>query len=136
MRWAVPIAILVAAVGCGAGQSAPAAAPETDLAISFWDQGRERGTPKRWTLRCDPAAGTLPRRATACSKLARLAKPFAPTPKGMACTDIYGGPQQAVITGTFEGRRIWVQLSARNGCEIARWNRLKFLVGGASPGAA
>lgn len=134
MRGALLIAVLVAAVGCGAGQSASTAAPETDLRISFWDQGRETGAPKRWTLRCDPASGTLPRRATACSRLDRLTKPFAPIPKDMACTDIYGGPQQAVITGTHEGRRIWVALSARNGCEIARWNRLKFLVGGASPG--
>ena len=133
------VAVLTATVGCGAGQSAPGSPAQTaatDLQITLWQQGREeRGAPKRWTLRCDPNAGTLPKRVSACAKLEKLARPFAPPRKDLACTDIYGGPQQAVIAGRHDGKRIWIALSARNGCEIARWNRLKFLVGGMSAGA-
>ena len=136
MRGALLFAILVAAVGCGTGQSAAPAEQRTDLKIALWPEGRGQGTPTRWTLRCDPPGGTLPRRADACAKLDRLQSPFAPTPKGMACAEIYGGPQQALITGTHAGRRVWATLAARNGCEIARWSRLKFLVGGASPGSS
>jgi hypothetical protein len=129
------VALLAAAVGCGAGQTASTQAPATDLSITFWQEGREqRAAPTRWTLRCDPDGGTLPRRASACDKLAKLKKPFAPTPKDMACIDLYGGPQQALVTGRHDGKRIWVMLSARNGCEIARWNKLKFLLGGISAG--
>jgi hypothetical protein len=43
------------------------------------------------------------------------------------CTQIYGGPQEALVTGTFGGRRVWARFSRRNGCEIARWNRIAFL---------
>jgi hypothetical protein len=127
-------------MGCGAGQSAttaPAQAPETDLQITLWEQGRtQRAAPTRWTLKCDPNAGTLPKRAAACDKLESMSNPFAPPRKGLVCTDQYGGPQQAVIAGRHEGKRVWIALAARNGCEIARWNKLRFLVGGMSTGTS
>ena len=140
MRRAVAlVAVLAAAVSCGAGQTAPRASapgPQTSLSITLWEQGREQtAAPTRWTLRCDPDGGTLPRRADACERLRKLARPFAPLRQDLICTDVYGGPQQAVIAGRHEGRRVWVALAARNGCEIARWNRLKFLLGGISAGA-
>jgi hypothetical protein len=133
-------AVLLAAVGCGAGESASrsSAAPtaETDLRITLWPRGRDSSAaPQRWTLRCDPDGGTLPRRAAACDRLSSLKRPFAPQPKNLACIDLYGGPQQALVTGVHEGRRVWVTLSARNGCEIARWNTLKFLLGGLTAGS-
>jgi hypothetical protein len=40
------------------------------------------------------------------------------------CTQIYGGPQEALVTGTVRGDRVWVRFSRRDGCEIDRWNRL------------
>jgi hypothetical protein len=43
------------------------------------------------------------------------------------CTQIYGGPQEAVVRGTFRGRRVSIRFTRRNGCEIARWNRVAFL---------
>jgi hypothetical protein len=139
---AVLAAVLVAAVGCGAGESASggdggrtAPTPATDLTITVWPKGRDSAAkPQRWTLRCDPDGGTLPRRAAACDRLAKLQKPFAPTPGTLACIDLYGGPQQALVTGTHDGKRVWATLSARNGCEIARWNKLKFLFGGLTAG--
>ena len=138
MRGAMLIALLVAAVGCGAGQSASTASESpTSLQISFYPEGRGPDTaePKVWSLRCNPAAGTLPRRATACERLGQLSAPFRSVDKNMACTEIYGGPQQAVVSGTFRGNRLWVVLKASNGCEIARWNKLRFLVGGAVAGS-
>ena len=135
MRGALLIALVIAGVGCGAGQSASGATPDTQLTISFWDEGREMGKPEKWVLRCDPAGGTLPRSTTACRQLDRLTKPFAPIRKDVICTDQYGGPQQAVIAGTYKGNRVWALLAARNGCEIARAKRLGFLVPGFSAGA-
>jgi len=132
MRTALLIAVLVAAVGCGAGRSAANAAPGTQLTISYWPEGRGTEAPERWTLRCNPAGGTLPRAAAVCRQLDALAKPFAPTRKNLVCTDQYGGPQQALIAGTHKGDRVWTVIGMRNGCEISRAKRLAFLVPGFS----
>ena len=63
-----------------------------------------------------------------------MQNPFAPIPRDAICTEQYGGPQVALITGTYRGRRIWTQLQNRNGCEIARFKRLSFLVPGFGTG--
>ncbi|MGH2922070.1 MAG: SSI family serine proteinase inhibitor, partial [Gaiellaceae bacterium] len=68
--------------------------------------------------------------ARACRRLEAFDRPFAPTPKNTACTLVYGGPQTAQVRGTFEGRRVNARFSRRNGCEIARWNRVRFLFPG------
>ena len=136
MRVAVAIAALVAAVGCGAGSSATTAtSSRTSLTITVWPEGRAEGNSNRLTLRCAPAGGTLPRAAEACRKLAAMPNPFAPPRKDLVCTEQYGGPQQAVVSGTYQARRVWIALGARNGCEISRWKRLAFLVPG-GPGTS
>lgn len=129
MRIAALIALL-AAVGCGAGASAPAAGSSgaTELKITYWSQGRTAGPARNWTLRCAPAGGTLPQAAAACRRLGTMRSPFAPIPRDTACTEQYGGPQVALITGTFRGTRLWALLQRRNGCEISRFKRLAFLV--------
>jgi hypothetical protein len=132
MRVALPIAVLVAVVGCGAGAAAPVAEPSTQLKITYWPEGRAEGNPTTWTLRCAPAGGTLPRAAAACQKLLSLKQPFVGPSKDAMCTEQYGGPQVARITGTFRGGKVWTLLQARNGCEIARFKRLSFLVPGYS----
>jgi hypothetical protein len=40
------------------------------------------------------------------------------------CTQIYGGPQVARVTGRIDGRRVWATLGRTDGCEISRWDRL------------
>jgi hypothetical protein len=99
-----------------------------ELRVTYWAQGRDRGTPQRWTLRCRPSGGTLPRASAACAKLAAMRRPFEPIPSDRACTEIYGGPQEAIVAGTYGGRRIWIRLGRSNGCEISRFDRLRFLV--------
>jgi hypothetical protein len=109
--------------------AAPAAAAGggTALQIAVWPQGAE-GAPHLWTLRCAPARGTLPHPGTACQRLSRLSTPFAPVPPGTMCTMIYGGPQRARVTGTFRGHRVHATFNRANGCEVARWNRVAFLL--------
>jgi hypothetical protein len=105
----------------------------TSLTIVVWPQGLD-GPSDRWTLRCGPTGGTLPARVAACRRLNTLTNPFRPIPKDAICTQIYGGPQVARIVGTYRGRRIWVQVQRRDGCEISRWDRLRPLLpaGGAA----
>jgi hypothetical protein len=45
-------------------------------------------------------------------------------PKDSVCTQIFGGPNVALVRGTFEGRRIWTYFRLRDGCEISRWKRV------------
>jgi hypothetical protein len=90
---------------------------------------------KEYTLRCNPVGGTLPHRAAACRKLAGLKAPFAPVPKNVACTEIYGGPQVALVTGRFRGRSVRAAFNRRDGCQIERWNRVAFLFPGAANGS-
>jgi hypothetical protein len=104
-----------------------AGSPATDLRITVWPQGRS-GSAKVWTLRCAPAGGTLPSAGRACRRLSALTgNPFAPTPPGTMCTQIYGGPEEALVIGSFRGRKVWARFSRVDGCAVDRWNRLSFL---------
>jgi len=97
------------------------------LHITVWPNGEGHGPKRAYTLTCAPVGGTLPHRGTACAKLAALKAPFAPTPPDTACTQIYGGPQEALVTGRFRDRLIRAHFSRRDGCEIGRWMRVHFL---------
>ena len=56
---------------------------------------------------------------------------FFPVPRpDRICTQQYGGPQIAVVEGTFRGRQVHSQFSRTDGCEIARWRSLAPLFGG------
>lgn len=135
MRAALVTALAAALVGCGASAGAPGDVGATKLTIRYWAEGP--GSPEqRWTLSCRPAGGTHPRPASACRKLLALKAPFAPIPPGAMCTEQYGGPQVAVVSGTLRGKRVWAKLQSRNGCEISRFERLAFLVPGFGTGSS
>lgn len=134
MRWAVLAAVCAAAAafGCGSASSAPsestAAPAATSLSISFWPEGRDENVVRRWTLRCGPVGGTHTRRAAACTRLAGIERPFATSRQPEICTQEYGGPEQAVVTGTHRGQKVWIQLSLSDGCKISRFKTLEFLI--------
>jgi hypothetical protein len=121
-------AALLAGSPSGEPASAGAAARNVDLRIALWPEGKQKATrPVRWTLRCGPLGGTLPRRARACARLLALRRPFGGVPKGIACTEIYGGPEVAEVRGRLRGRRVAARLTRTDGCQIERWNRVRFL---------
>ena len=103
---------------------------ETELRVRLWPAGRGEGAAKTWTLECGPARGTLPRRVAACRRLAEVRRPFAPIPSDMQCTLIYGGPAEALVTGTYRGSQVWALLTLSDGCQIARWRQVGFLTPG------
>jgi aminoglycoside phosphotransferase (APT) family kinase protein len=134
MRGTFLIAALAVALACvlGAASAATAAtSAETELTITYWANGASEGSARTWTLRCDPVGGTLgtlARERAACGRLDALRAPFARPNPTMVCTMQYGGPDQAQITGTYEGRRVWVRLGLADGCQIARFKRFAFLI--------
>jgi len=100
----------------------PAATPAEELTITA-DNGS--GAVSRWQLTCNPPGGTHPDPARACQVLETVGdSALPPVPKGTMCTQVYGGPETATITGTWRGRQINSQFSRTNGCEISRWNAL------------
>jgi hypothetical protein len=124
MRALAVLALCAAALGT-AGSVAAGTPAQTALTVTYWESGMTDSEPVRWTLRCHPPRGTLPRPAVACRRLAAGgARLFAPIPPSTVCTQIYGGPQVARVVGTVAGTRVWATFSRQDGCQIARWNRL------------
>jgi hypothetical protein len=100
-------------------------APRTELEITVWPQARRARPLRRWTLRCDPVGGSLPDARNSFSRLtADALRPLAP---GTVCTQIYGGPQTARVRGHVGGAPVNARFSRTNGCEIHRWDNVRFL---------
>ena len=96
----------------------------TAVKVTYWPNGTNEGMENTWTLRCDPAGGTLAHPQVACRKLAAGGRRlFAPVPRRAVCTEIYGGADEARIIGVVEGRSVWVRSNLTNGCNIDRWHR-------------
>ncbi len=121
------VSLLLAALLGGAATATAGSPAAAHLRVTVWPSGRDAGGAVVRTLRCAPPGGTVRRPGLACRRLAALAHPFAPVPPHVFCTDIYGGPQEALVTGTFAGRTVWARFNRQNGCQIDRWNRVAFL---------
>jgi hypothetical protein len=106
-------------------ESGSSSAAATELTIAVQPSGSS-GPTRTWTLRCDPPGGSLPRARTACARLSPEA--LRPLPPGTICTQIYGGPQTARVRGRVDGRAVDVRFSRTNGCEIHRWDGVRFLL--------
>jgi hypothetical protein len=124
LRFAIVLLGLLLVAGCGseedgedppAGGSAPAT---TELSVTVWPQGRGGPVRKR-QVECPGAA--------VCGELSEQS--FAPVPGNMACTAIYGGPGVARVTGTLRGQPVDESFSLEDGCQIARWEQNRALLG-------
>ena len=119
----------------------PSAAPlpsgpgqgNAELAIMI--KPTETAAPANFTLVCQngvPAAESQhPNAAAACIAIKNNPSILSPVPAGkvQACTQQYGGPQTATVTGVVDGRQVQVTFSMKDGCEIAAWNAAKDVLG-------
>ncbi|RNL49953.1 SSI family serine proteinase inhibitor [Arthrobacter oryzae] len=93
------------------------------------------GAPSNFTLVCQdglPAAeSNHPDAAVACGALKDNPAILSPAPpaKDQMCTQQYGGPQQATVTGVVDGYSVNATFSLSDGCEIANWNAAKAVLG-------
>lgn len=134
MRVITGLAVLLALAACGspaggggadagASSSAAGATGADDLVIEL-DRG-DGSEPERYTLVCgDTPEGDHPDPAAACAHLAGMDAPFAPLPSDMACTEQYGGPETARITGQWHGEPVEADFSRTDGCRISQWEGL------------
>ena len=140
-------AALVGLAGCSSSDSASDANQSgsgntADLAITIFDGEKPNEDNKKspkptpsasYTLTCEPTGGDHPAPASACAFLADATTagtdPFAPVPENTACTRIYGGPQTATVTGTWQAQDVDAQFNLQGGCEIDRWRNAAPVVG-------
>jgi hypothetical protein len=122
MRAAV-VPLVLAAIVAAPASAAPSSS--TSLRITYWKDSAKPLARVSWTLRCTPTGGSLPRPARACTRLlAGGTRLFKPVPQNAVCTEIYGGPQRALVAGTVRGRPVRAIFSRTNGCQIDRWQRI------------
>ncbi|MHA7280813.1 SSI family serine proteinase inhibitor [Arthrobacter sp. MDT2-2] len=117
----------------------PPAASGTTALLTISLQQDASAEPVQYVLECvngaPGPASTLPGAEAACAALARLGAEFftARPNKDIICTQQYGGPQTASITGMLDGTSILASFALTDGCEISRWNRVRDILG--APGA-
>jgi len=132
------VALTVLLAGCAASTAAaprsgsassPASPPPDDLLVEIHRGG---SSPlESYRLICGTTvSGNHPAGAAACAHLNRLAHPFAPIPADQVCSQIYGGPQTAHITGRWRGTPVDLRLSRVDGCRVEQWNSLGPLLPG------
>jgi hypothetical protein len=133
-------AVTAASLAPAAAQAAPAAsaAAPSDVALNLSVIETPGATARKATLRCRGsravARGYLSEvPAKACRQARALERFLLSTPDpNRICTDIFGGPQTAKVTGSVDGRRVQrSSFSRRNGCEIADWDTMGLLLSSA-----
>ncbi|QKW51060.1 SSI family serine proteinase inhibitor [Streptomyces buecherae] len=128
----VPALLSVAPHAAAKPLPVPAPGPAHHLTVTVSDTG-EFADQRTYHLYCHPTGGNHPDPAAACAEVSKKtvwgADPFAPVPKGTACTKIYGGPATAHVGGRWSGRPVSADFSRVDGCEISRWNKFAKLLG-------
>jgi len=101
-----------------------AAAPADDDLLVVLDRG-DGTEPERYTLTClGTPEGDHPDPAAACAHLQGAEDLFAPLPEDVMCTEQYGGPETARITGRWHGQPVDAEFSRTDGCRIGQWEAL------------
>lgn len=122
------ILLLAAVTSSCAAQSSTTA--QSTLEITIKADGSNISA--RYTLEClsteASQTSTLPNAPEACEKLDQHPNLVTPTlDPSTACTEIYGGPQRAEVSGVLKGQAIHSEFSRSNGCLISQWNDAEFL---------
>jgi hypothetical protein len=133
----VLLTLFVAA--CGDDSSSSGGGQTVNLSLTVSDG---EGTNAEATLKCDESTaegtGFLESGAEeACRNARDLEKLLTtPPPENQVCTQIYGGPQTAHITGSFGAKDVARKITRNNGCAIEEWKQAQPLLdpSGITPG--
>src|SRR4051794_4789587 len=100
---------LLTLAGCGdvEREAAPAG---TNLLVTVDADGHGPAAAKKLRVTCSPATDSA--ECAAADALRRT--DFAPVDPNVACTDIFGGPETARISGTLRGDAVQARYSRRN----------------------
>jgi hypothetical protein len=125
MRWALIFIAALALAGCGAEAGAPSASGTlAQLTVRLDADGPGPGKARELRLSCDSAKDS-----SACGTAAGLrASDFTAVPADRVCTDIFGGPETASVSGELRGESVRGDFRRQNGCEIKRWKAIAGLL--------
>lgn len=109
----------------------PAEAGWVSLSISISEDGGQQSA--HYELDCRGSVleetSTLPNALKACEFLLDNPKVLEQEfPSDQICTEIYGGPETAEISGIIAGKSVNTSLSRNNGCNIKHWDDLAVLL--------
>lgn len=97
---------------------------KTELSISIRADGKTESA--FYTLKCSGSAAEKtsehPQPSEACELLAKSPQILDPAPANQMCTEQYGGPATALVTGTRDGKEVRREFNLKNGCGISDWN--------------
>ena len=120
-------AVVFALAGAGGGGGGAVSDDAVRLTVTF---SRAPGARHVAHLRCTASSARADgflravgaRRA--CATARRIAAFLASRPDpNRACSQIFGGPERALVAGTIGGRRVRRAFSRTDGCMIADWRR-------------
>ncbi len=116
-------ALALAAVGCDLNgdttNDEPLASGDTDLSVTLDVDGSSgKEEPQTAEVSCDE--DTTDDVCAAANDI--LAEDLDPVSPDTACTELFGGPDEATISGSLQGQDIDVTLTRANGCEIDRFD--------------
>jgi hypothetical protein len=120
--------VMIALVGCGSDEPTQAGGPTGTLAqlTVTVDSDGAKGSEQPKELKLDCKA---PTDSQACGAAAGVsAADLRPTGGDTACTQIYGGPEEAAIKGEIRGESVDATFTRTDGCEISRWDNVKALL--------
>jgi hypothetical protein len=116
-------------VGVSPPTVVPGATGQVSLDVTIYPAAR--ALPAYFTLRCEPAGGTVPDPAAACARLLAepgLLEPALATGQVVVCPMILADGARAVVYGTYLGRQI-DETIYDGGCDVPRWAELMQIFG-------
>jgi len=130
-RLVLPVLAVALLAGCGSDEPTPSAGGSGQLAhlVVTVDDDGAKGSAKPRSLTLDCAE---PTDSAACGAAAGVSAANLQAPAGdMACTQIYGGPDEATIKGTILGNPVDATFSRTDGCQTSRWRKVQKLLAAA-----
>lgn len=122
MRAAILVFLLAGAAGCSTTSGGSNSAPPTKLAVAsyhLWG-ARPAGTPPvRYTVTCDPAAGSAQNPARICAALRDYIRRGAPAATCPGMVTPRGGMPWFTVKGTYRGKPFRLSRDATAWCGIS-----------------
>jgi LysM repeat protein len=134
-KFATLAVVLAATLAACGGSGSGSSDASTQLTITARTGGESVLVPSEATLECDGTAratGFLAKATgPACAAVRNgvVAKVAQAEAGGRLCSQIYGGPQTAHLTGTANGKTVNLRVDRTDGCGVEDWNVLEPLLG-------
>ena len=130
MKKSLSVVVLTFAVAANLvlALSTSSAAVKNSLTITY--QETPESQVQKWSLKCQPTAGTMKNAKGACKLLLAISNPFKKADPAEMCAEIFESAEVATVKGTWNGKKVSARFAKNNSCEISRWKTLNFLVQG------